>query len=28
MHTGHQVPVYDGSLIEWSLHPELPMEPK
>lgn len=26
IHTGEVVPVYDGSIMEWSLHAELPME--
>jgi thiosulfate/3-mercaptopyruvate sulfurtransferase len=26
IHTGEVMSVYDGSLIEWSLHPDLPLE--
>ena len=26
IHTGEVVPVYDGSVMEWSLHDSLPME--
>lgn len=26
VHTGQTIPIYDGSLMEWSLQPELPLE--
>jgi thiosulfate/3-mercaptopyruvate sulfurtransferase len=26
IHTGEVIPVYDGSVMEWSLHADLPME--